>query len=379
MRRRLEALRHAIRQASDPREILLLGAQRALLLARLGDITQARRDIRILREAPRTLIDPPLACWLWLAEGVTSYFENLAPTARVRIAQAHALATATTAPVVRALAAAWLAHLDVATHNDNDLITHVHEAFHLSDSHHHTTRSRAALAMAWTWHISGNEQQAQPWYCLARSHAVADGDGGTLGSVMHNMAASQVIRVRLDAISHPMDVRAAQRALLSAESSAFLDLTVHAHALQAHLHLLRAQILLMLGQEATALRLYDRHCCHAVRQGLAESMGLLLADRAWCLCRTGRSPACDEANLVAKDAAWALRLTKTDEEIAIGHAQLAKVFGYLGQHTAQKHHQNLAFEALERHHQRNAERHRLLKVSDLSAWARPSSSGRNTP
>ncbi|MEX8496581.1 MAG: hypothetical protein AB3X41_10750 [Leptothrix ochracea] len=379
MRRRLEALGHAIRQASDPRDILLLGAQRALLLARLGDISLARRDIRVMREAPLTVMDPTLACWLWLAEGVTNYFENLAPTARAHIARAHALATATAAPVVQALASAWLAHLDIAAQDDQAVVTHVDEAFKYSDTDHHAARARAALVMAWAWHLSGNEHEAQPWYSLARRHATEEGDGGTLGSVMHNMAALQVIRLRLHAITGPIDRRAAYRALLSTESSAFLNVKIHAHALQTHLHLLRAQIFLMLGQNAEALRLYNNHAPYASRQGLAETMGLLLADRAWCLCQTGGAAAQAEASLVAEDAAIALKFARTDEETAIGHAQLAQVTGYLGHHSAKCQHRNLALAALERHQQHSSERQQLLKRSDLSAWAHTSSSGRNTP
>lgn len=365
MRRRLEALGHAIRQAHDPRDILLLGAQRTLLLARLGDIAHARRHIQVLREAPDTLTDPTLACWLWLAQGVTDYFENMAPTAKSHIIRAHALATATAAPVVQALAAAWMAHLDIASHNDEALIGHVQETLHLSDPDHHAARSRAALVMAWSWHLGGHEQQAQPWYRLARSHAVADGDGGTLGSLMHNMAAVQVLRVRLDALRRPIDPHAARRALLSTESSAYLDVTVHAKALQAHLHLLRAQILLALGQETSALRIYDRYCGDAVRQGLTESLGMLLADRAWCLCCTGRSADSEEASRVAEDAAVALALIRTDEEAAIGHHQLAKVLGHVGQPVAQRHHHDLSLAALERQQQHQAERQHMLKTSDL--------------
>jgi hypothetical protein len=374
MRRRLEALGHAIRQAHDPREILLLGAQRALLLARLGDIPQARKDIQALRRDFRTATDPTLAAWLWLAEGVADYFDNLAPTAREHVARAHALATSAAVPVVQALAAAWQAHLDVAGQQDSALVAHLCEAFSLSDPDHHAARARAALVMAWALHLCSGEAHAQPWYGLARSHAAQEGDGGTLGSVMHNMAALQVIRVRLEALTQPINRQAAQRALLSTESSAFLDLSIHAHTMQTHLHLLRAQILLVLGQTTDALQLYDTHDPAAPRQGLAEVMGLFLADRAWCLCKVG---AWAEAQVVAEDAEAALQRVTTDAEAAIGHAQLAQVAQCLVNTLAQVRHQALAWAALTRHRQRCAHLQQLLICANLGAWVLSTSSGRN--
>lgn len=327
MQKLLDRLDHGISYGRVPREIPFLRAERAVLLVRMGEFERARKELATLRTLPDAQDNVVLSAWLWLGEGLADFFESVEARARDRVLRACALAASARSPRIHALTAAWCAHLDFRAQDYPAMLAHLSEALQAADAEHHCALGRACVVLAGAYHFAGREDLAQPWYARARTHASVEGDGVTLSSIMYNMAALRVCAVRLSELYGQADPQAAQRARLGAESSTFLDQSVRAGALSVASWMLRAQALVVHGQYADALALYDTYWDEAMKSGFEASEALFQADRAWCLYNLGRG---DEARIAARSAASALMWASEIEERAIAHGVLANTFQPLG-------------------------------------------------
>lgn len=328
--RRLQVLDEAVAHRRAPREVAFLRAERAEVLARLGQGDQAREEIARLRGDELWRRHPSLEPWLLLAEGLADFYADLTSHARDKVRRALALAHATRSRRALPLAAAWMAHLDFHARDDASAVEHLLLARDTAQADHHSARARLCLVLAGMLHYAGAEARAQPWYGQARVHAQTEGDGAALSSIMYNMALLRVVEVRLAAAfgdPQAQDAAALRRALLGTESSIYLDRSVSTRALSHHPPMQRAQLLVLSGQPVEALALYESHMRQAVAEGLTSCECVFLADQAWCLAELGRG---DEA-LVRARAADSAFLTATEpEDRAIAHAMLARVYTRLG-------------------------------------------------
>jgi tetratricopeptide (TPR) repeat protein len=323
----LDRLDRDIAQSRLPRELPLLRAERSILLSRLGEFERARQDIKAMKASPDIQGVPALGAWLWLSEGLFDYFETMNERARARVQRALALARSAKSPRILALSAAWCAHVEHRAGDTPAMTSRLVEALTAATPDNHGALARACVITAAAYHGFGTEAEAQPWYTRARSHASQEGDGVTLSSIMYNMAALRITNARLDEHFGTLDRVIARRALLGAESSTHLDMTVHTTALAPLSWIQRAQILCVLDEFSDALQLYEQHYDNAINQGLVCEEAQMQADRAWCLYRLGRS---DEARVVARSAAAALTWATEVDSKAIAHAQLGRTFDALG-------------------------------------------------
>lgn len=334
--RLLRSLDEAVAACRLPRELPFLRAERATVLARLGERSQAQLEIATLRAGADATTQPGLHAWLWLAEGLADFYADVAARAHDRIRRALALATLARASRVLPLAAAWMAHMDFHVGDDASAIEHVALALRTAAADHHGARARACLVLAGMLHYAGSEAPAQPWYAQARVHAAAEGDGATLSSILYNLTLLRIVEVRLaDAFGAGCDAAALRRAMLGTESSLSLDHSVHTRALSHHPPMQRAQVLLMAGDWAGALALYEAHLPQAIEQGLAASECVYLADRAWCRAQLGQG---DAALVDARQAAGAFRSGTESHDRAVTHAVLARVHVLLGLADVAEHH-----------------------------------------
>lgn len=345
--RLLRTLDDAIAAARLPREVPLLRAERAVLLARLGEIERMHLEVAALRATPELLTMPALNAWLWLAEGLGDFYADLSTRSRDRVRRALALARSARNPRVQALAAAWLAHLDFHVRDDAAALEHVALALGTAAAEHHGARSRACLVVAGMLHYARRDDEAQPWYGQARRHANAEGDGAALSSIMYNMAFLRVIDARLADLHDPDGCpdELMRRAMLGTESSVYLDRSMQIRALSHHPPIRRAQILMMAGEPAAALALYEGHLAEALGEGLGVSECVFRADQAWCLAALGRG---DAALQAARAAQAALHGATEPEDLAIAHGMLARV-----------HHRIGLDEVAEQHGRRAADHFRL--------------------
>lgn len=323
----LDRLDRDIAHSRLPREIPHLRAERAVLLARLGDFERARQDLAFLRGLPDSATNPVLGAWMWLGEGVLDYFESMNQRARDRVQRARALAVSAKSHRLIALTSAWCAHFDYGVGEFASMAQNLADAFRASAFDNHSALTRACVLVAVSYHFTGAEDLAQPWYARARNHATREGDGVSLSSIAYNLAALRIANTRVLEHFGVLDKVLAKRALLGVESSAQLDLTVHARALAPVSSIQRAQILCVLEQFSDALAIFDQHYDEAIAQGMARDEAQLQADRAWCLYRLGRG---DEARDMVRSAAAAITWSTERDGKAVAHAQLARTCAALG-------------------------------------------------
>jgi hypothetical protein len=330
--RALQRLDAAIAAAHGPGASACLQAERAALLARMGQFEQASAVLKQLRAQQERAPQPALAAWLSLLEGLIDHYRDFGRQARERIARAHALAGVARDRPLLALAAAWLASMDYAYGDLAGVARHAAESLQEAAGDHHAARARACTVVAQSYHWCGRLDLAQPWYQRAREHATADGDEAALSALMINRAWIIGVQLRLQSIFREgegaPDASAFRQALLGAESTGNFDQHVGKASLRWWLPVLRAQLLLAQERHAEALRTFEAHLGSALDAGLAHMSPVLHADLAWCKLQLGQG----EAALVdARVAQAGFGADCEPEDRAGAHGRLAQVFESLGQ------------------------------------------------
>jgi hypothetical protein len=298
--RLLTRLDAEIAAARDPLQADLLRAERASHLARLGHGDEALADIAALHARYDAQPHAQMSCWLAVAEGLASHFRDMGAPAADKLRRAHALSAAAGLKPLQALSAAWLAHLHYLQLDVAATARCAHEALALAAPDHHAAQSRASLVMAQGLHFAGRIDLALPWYHRAREHANAEGDEATLSALMHNMAWLRAANIRKSALTGDGSHNEGEHALLAADSTWNFDLMLGATSLNSLVPLLRAQILVVEGDYATALGLFEGHIELAVKQGMARVRGSFLADLALCKVQVGQFDAARDDAVAAE-------------------------------------------------------------------------------
>jgi ATP/maltotriose-dependent transcriptional regulator MalT len=208
-------------------------AELAAYRTRLGRVEEAKSTLGALHRRYDSSPHVAISAWLNLVEGLVAHFGDMDPSARDKVMRSHALSTAAGLTPMRALSAAWLAHLDYLHVDVMSMTRHVAEALQLSDGNHHGARSRAHLVVAQAHHLAGYLDRALPWYSRAREHALADGDDATVSALMHNMAwlRAHALRQRAFLAMGPGDVT--MHALMGAESTGNFDFLIGSESLHS--------------------------------------------------------------------------------------------------------------------------------------------------
>ena len=289
---RLEAeigVAHSVPEADCKR------AELAAYRTRLGRVEEVRATLKELHQRYDARPNVAISAWLNLVEGLARYFSDMDPAARDKVLRAHALSSAAGLTPMRALSAAWLAHLDYAQGDVDSMALHVSEALNLSVETNHGARSRASLVVAQSYHLAGDLDTALPWYVKARDHAQTDGDDATISALMHNMAWLRSHELRKRFFLELENDSATEHALLSAESTRNFNILIGSVSLNSLIPVLRAQILAVIGREAEALvisRRFDSLTCASSRRsfGVVRWNGpVRWGDQTWYPVKFSRS------------------------------------------------------------------------------------------
>ena len=326
--RLLTHLDAAIAAATQPVQADCLRAERAGLLARQGQIAEARAVLSTLQAQYTRQPHVAVSAWLSLAEGLVSYYSDLNRNARDKISRAYALSAAARDTRLRALSVAWLAHMDYVDHDLDAMARHIGECFELAEPEHHAARARVCLVVAQAYHFGGRFDAAQPWYAKTRQHANAEGDEAMLSAVMHNMAGLLGDESRQTVLRGVEDDSVTRRAMLGLESTGNFDALVGTGSLDALVPLMRAQVSSLQGRHAEAVALYEAHFSDGLLQGLDRMRACLGADLAWCRLQLGQT---EQALKDALAAEVAVSYDRDVDDRAAAHSRLALVFGQLGQ------------------------------------------------
>lgn len=322
--RRLDA---AIAAAGSPVEAACLGAERVVVLARRGQLDQARTELDQVRQRFGRAAHPAVTGWLCLAEGLLNHFGDLSGGDLDRLQRAHALAGAARLQPLRALAAAWLAHAYYVQSDDAQMVRLLAEALQAAAADHHSARARACVVAGRAYQLAGQAEAARTFYLRAREHATAEGDDATLSAILHDMARHRVRQVQLAELLEPGAAADARQALLAVDSWTHFDRGAGTASQAPVAAMLRAQVLVSQARFDEALVLHDQHLAAALAQGMSRREAPLRADMAWCRLQLGFG---DAARTMARDADAALLGAVDVDDRALAHARLARVFDALG-------------------------------------------------
>jgi tetratricopeptide (TPR) repeat protein len=325
--RLLQRLDADIAASADPGQAACLKVQRALLLARHGQMSEARAHLTTLHQQAFQHPHKEVGAWLHFAEGLMSYYTDFSSAAPEKVLHAQALAKAAKLGALEALCAAWLAQLAYVRHDLQAMIGHAAVCDRLAAVDHHAARYRLCTVMGLAHHLTGRVDAAQAWYSKARIHAMADGDEASLSALMYNTAQMRVAQVRRDSLSagHAGD----SGLLLGVDSIKNYDSAVGGSVRPDLTPILRAQILTVEGDFAEARRLLEEYLPQAMTAGLARLGSSLLADLAWCRVNTGQDA---HALQQAKEAEAEVDLDPDCDvdDRAAAHSRLAQVYTALG-------------------------------------------------
>lgn len=329
-------------------------AERAGYLARMGRTDDAKAVVAALHQRYDQQPHIEVSVWTHLVEGLIGHFSDMDPGARQKIQRAHALSTAAGLKPLRALSAAWLAHMEYLRVNVDLMKGGVEDALMSAESDHHSSLARASLVVALALHCGGRSELARPWYAHARNHAAIEGDDLTISALMHNMAWLRAHDLRCSALEGHAAAADSQHALLSAESLAHFDALIGSVSLKALTPILTAQILAYGGRPAEALQLYEINLAESLAQGMTRLQADLLADQAWCRLQLGQVEGAMRDALAAVES---ISPTAHFDDQALAHGRLALIFRELGDEAAAKLHVDQAERAWAGH---RAFRTRLL-------------------
>ena len=332
-----------ISAAKSPLAVDCKRLERAIYLIRLGHVEAVRGDLEALRSKYRHSASASISAWLHLAEGMVEHFTRMAPQARDKFLRANVISAVGGLDELKALSAAWLAHIDYTQDQFESMVKYATEALDSPRGSNDAATARASLVLAQAWHFCDRLEQALPWYRKANRLASTIGDTATTSAVMHNMAWLRAQRLlAADCGLAPPPAAEDRHALLSIESTQHLDSMIGSKVFTQSTSILHAYGLTLTKRFAEALPIYAASIAGAVDAGLGSMHAEMLANQAWCHAQLGHASQAREDSALAE-----ARLGPVDhvDDRALAHARLAQVFESLGEDARSREHRSAAEKA----------------------------------
>jgi tetratricopeptide (TPR) repeat protein len=302
-------------------------AELAAYRARLGRLDEARGELVELRRKYLSRAVASTSAWFNFAEALIVHSGTMSIVSMDKFHRSYVLSIAFNLPRLRALNAAWIAHISYLKMDVQRMVSNLREARQWSLPEEHSVRARSDLVLAQAYHFSGRFDLSLPWYRAARQHATIDGDETMLSALNHNMAWLRAQRLRINgflANGVPDDFELAEA---SAKSSENYDLLVGAKSLPALVPILRAQILTAKGEYSVALDLFESNLEASLGEGMNRLHADLRADKAWCYVKLGEY---EKALVEAKIAESNISVDDQFDDVAMAHCRLSQVYSLVG-------------------------------------------------
>jgi tetratricopeptide (TPR) repeat protein len=249
------------------------------------------------------------------------------PQARDKVQRAYALSTAADLRPIRAISAAWLAHLEYARLSMDSMVNYCRAAIDTILPEDTAAISRVCLTIGQSIHFAGRPELARPWYNRVRQVAISEGDDATLGALSHNMAWLSMSELRQATFTKAAKSVSQGRAQVGIDSlrsiSAITGATSFAHLVPV----LQAQVLSLTGHAREAVSVYESISSISDLEGIGRFEANLIADLAWCHARLGQL---DLAERYAMTASSSLRVDNQIDDVAAAYSSLAEVYQMLG-------------------------------------------------
>ena len=282
--RLLATLNEQAAKTTDPLVWSRTVCRAAAHYARHGMSSQAIKAIGVVRDHYGVNLDPEVASWLMLAEGVLHYFEVNTKVAYDRIRRAYGLAVALQNDPALPICAAWMALVEFHDGEYTKMSSHIEESLTTARADDHPAHARASLVLADAYHLSGSYSLARPWYERARLRSADDGDNATLSAILYNVAAIRAANARLDDTFGVESPSETHRAGMEIASSRHYDHAIDTHGLGFLSLLLRGQIKTLSRNFNEALNLYNEVEKSKLQPQMLSPM---YADIAWCSINIG--------------------------------------------------------------------------------------------
>jgi hypothetical protein len=300
-------------------------AERAIYLARLGEVDAAATELAVVRGRYSGRPPATVACWLSLAEGLTQYFREATFAPREKLLRAQAMAASFRYAEVEALSSAWIAQLDLSALRLEDMATNLRKALSLGNSFT-PANTRSQLVIAQAMHFAGDMETANPWYQAARASAISDGDDLSIDAVVYNMAWYGLSNLRQSVLGKGLLPDSNRFLALAEQSLRSYDEFLGVKAFASLHPMLRAQIASLMGDAEAASKEYDRSLGQVGLGGLERWNSLFLADAAWAKARKSELEA---AAALAARSEQALNAQIQLDELAPALSVLTNVFAFL--------------------------------------------------
>jgi hypothetical protein len=243
--RLLRELDVTIRTTSDRIVWARTVCRRASALAMQGESDEALKSIDAVRAQFGNALEPTVAAWLMLTEGILIFYSGNPDLGIGRLRSAHAVAVAIGNCAARPTCAAWMALYSLNTRRFDEMAKLLKESLQLASRDDHQARARASLVLADAFHFGGRFDLARPWYDLSRLHASKEGDESTISAILHNVAAFRTANIKLaDALGSQLHDEA-KHASMEAASAAAYDRAIGTKSFNQFLPHVAAQLLVV--------------------------------------------------------------------------------------------------------------------------------------
>lgn len=222
-----------------------LGAQKAIVLTRMGEFDPARALILELRRSSDIAQSVRLTCWIMIAEGLIYFFDGFQLQADDRMVRAQFLSKSAGDFRMLALASAWRAHIEFERSQFSNMGLSLRTAISRAAVDEHDTRARAAMVMSNASALCGDFSGATRWFHEGRQHAQMDGDRLSVDALIFNRAAQNVATVRVQHCFGEFDPPDLAALRLDIESARNLEALIGKTTRAEHLKLAHAHMLML--------------------------------------------------------------------------------------------------------------------------------------
>lgn len=336
-RRLLTRLEGEIATAPDAARADRLRAERIGYLAGYGRLDDARAELAWLRSRYELAPHPIVSPWIIFADALVDRAAAQHDSSLMKMRRAHALSRAGDIPILRSLAAAWLAHIYWNLQDLGPTIEYAQEALEHAVKDHHAATIRVSLVLGEGLLISRREDLGQTWYVKSRALAQQIGDEPSLSALVFNLTSVRLMLMRQDILSNqdsPMPVP------IDPQISQNFDQAMGI-GMDAQTPIQQARVFSLQGDVARALDLYEHQIGETNLLAGKRERSEWLSDQAWCLARLGRPI---EALRSAKTAEAAIVMETQTDDLAAIHSRLSRTYALVGMGTESTHHQRIADE-----------------------------------
>jgi tetratricopeptide (TPR) repeat protein len=355
--RLLAANQVLISAARDPFERARHLQDRAILLARLGKVEQAREAlVDAERELPR---DAPAALRLRFeyADAIRTYFAKRFDEARKAMLAVAERARHEAADL--ALVSECDSALALFMQRECDVRAALHYAQQVLANPAATleSRYRAFLALGSLHQDAYDYEEASRLYREAEGLVHQLGDDIAMASWLQRAALTQAAHVRQASALGELDARSLAGAIAALNKSIEFGRSLPDGPDMTLDHLLLAEMKVLQGQPAEALALYDTYLPSAEGEGFLHEVTAAMSDRGHCCIELGRV----EEGIAQLQTALQRVDESTPADIrAIAHGNMAEALSKLGRNAEEQQHRLLAGIAWETYAHEQREARRLL-------------------